>query len=52
VAAEELRGALTKLADTVAVERLKVLEEKSRWARLGPDELKEFQQLIVRKARG
>jgi DNA primase len=52
VATEELRGALTKLADTVAVERLKVLEEKSRWARLGADELKEFQQLILRKARG
>jgi hypothetical protein len=52
VAAEELRGALAKLADTVAVERLKVLEEKSRWARLGPDEIKEFQQLILRKARG
>jgi DNA primase len=52
LAADELRGALAKLADTVAVERLKVLEEKSRWTRLGPDEIKEFQQLILRKARG
>ena len=52
LAADELRGALAKLADTVAVQRLKVLEEKSRWTRLGPDELKEFQQLILRKARG
>ena len=52
LAADELRGALAKLADTVAVQRLKVLEEKSRWTRLGPEELKEFQQLILRKARG
>jgi DNA primase len=52
LAADELRGALAKLADTVAVQRLKVLEEKSRWTRLGPDEIKEFQQLILRKARG
>jgi hypothetical protein len=52
LAADELRGALAKLADTVAVERLKVLEEKSRWTRLGPEEIKEFQQLILRKARG
>jgi hypothetical protein len=51
LAAEELRGALAKLADTVAVQRLKVLEEKSRWTRLGPEELKEFQQLISRKVR-
>jgi DNA primase len=51
LATEELRGALAKLADTVAVQRLKVLEEKSRWTRLGPEELKEFQQLILRKAR-
>ena len=52
LAADELRGALAKLADTVAVQRLKVLEEKSRWTRLGPEEIKEFQQLILRKARG
>jgi DNA primase len=52
LAAEELRGALAKLADTVAVQRLKALEDKSRWTRLGPEELKEFQQLILRKARG
>jgi DNA primase len=52
LAADELRGALVKLSDTVAVKRLKALEEKSRWTRLGPEELKEFQQLILRKARG
>jgi DNA primase len=52
VAAQELHGALAKLADTVAVERLKELEEKSRWTRLSPEELKEFQELIRRKPRG
>ena len=52
VAAQELHGALAKLADTVAVERQKELEEKSRWTRLSPEELKEFQELIVRKTRG
>ena len=52
VAAQELHGALAKLADTVSVQRLKVLEEKSRWTRLSPEELKEFQELIVRKTRG
>ena len=52
VAAQELHGALAKLADTVAIQRLKVLEEKSRWTRLSPEELKEFQELIVRKGRG
>ena len=52
VAAQELHGALAKLADTVSVQRQKVLEEKSRWTRLSPEELKEFQDLIVRKTRG
>ena len=52
IAAQELHGALVKLADTVAIQRLKVLEEKSRWTRLSPEELKEFQELIVRKSRG
>ena len=52
VAAQELHGALAKLADTVAVERQKELEEKSRWTRLSPEELKEFQELIRRKPRG
>ena len=52
VAAQELHGALAKLADTVAVQRLKALEEKSRWTRLSPEELKEFQELTVRKTRG
>jgi DNA primase len=52
LAAEELHGALGKLAATVAVQRLKALEEKSRWTRLGPEELKEFQELILQRARG
>ena len=52
LAVEELHGALGKLAATVAVQRLKVLEEKSRWTRLGPEELKEFQELILQRARG
>jgi DNA primase len=52
VAAQELHGALAKLADTVATQRLKALEEKSRWTRLNPEELKEFKELIVRKGRG
>ena len=51
VAAQELHGALVKLADTVATQRLKDLEEKSRWTRLSPEELKEFQELILRKGR-
>ncbi|HVW68048.1 MAG TPA: DNA primase [Steroidobacteraceae bacterium] len=51
LAAGELREALVKLADTVAVERMKALEDKSRWTRLDPEELKEYQELIVRKAR-
>jgi hypothetical protein len=34
----------------VALERLKELEEKSRWGRLGADELLEFQRLMSRKA--
>ena len=52
LAAGELHGALGKLAATVAVQRLKALEEKSRWTRLGPEELKEFQELILQRARG
>ena len=52
VAAQELHGALAKLADTVSTQRLKALEEKSRWTRLNPEELKEFQELILRKGRG
>jgi len=52
VAAQELRGALVKLAATVTARRLEALEEKSRWTRLDPEELKEFQELILRKARG
>ena len=44
-AAGELRGALVKLATTVAAQRLEALEEKSRRTRLEPQELKEFQEL-------
>jgi DNA primase len=48
-AAGELRGALVKLAATVAARRLEALEEKSRRMRLEPEELKEFQELMLRK---
>jgi DNA primase len=51
-AAGELRGALLKLAATVAERRLEALEDKSRRTRLEPEELKEFQELMLRKARG
>jgi DNA primase len=51
-AAGELRGALVKLAATVAARRLEALEEKSRKMRLEPEELKEFQELMLRRARG
>jgi DNA primase len=51
-AAGELRAALAKLAATAGQERLKALEEKSRWTRLAPEELKEFQELMLQKARG
>jgi len=50
-AAGELRGALIKLEATVAARRLEALEDKSRRMRLEPEELKEFQQLMLRKAR-
>ena len=50
-AAGELRGALIKLEATVAARRLEALEDKSRRTRLEPEELKEFQQLMLRKAR-
>jgi DNA primase len=51
-AAGELRGALLKLAATVAERRLEALEDKSRRTRLEPEELKEFQELMLRKPRG
>jgi hypothetical protein len=51
-AAGELRGALVKLAATVAARRLEALEEKSRRMRLEPQELREFQELMLQKARG
>jgi DNA primase len=51
-AAAELRAALVKLASTVAARRLEALEEKSRKMRLEPQELKEFQELMLKRARG
>ncbi len=51
-AAGELRGAMAKLAATVSARRLEALEEKSRRMRLEPQELKEFQELMLKKARG
>jgi DNA primase len=47
----ELRGALAKLEATVAERRLEALEDKSRRIRLEPEELKEFQELMLKKAR-
>jgi len=47
----ELRGALAKLETTVSERRLEALEEKSRRMRLEPEELREFQELTLRKAR-
>ena len=55
-AAGELRGALAKLADLAAERRLEALETKIRAGSLAPNELEEFQRLIVklghRDARG
>jgi DNA primase len=55
-AAGELRAALGKLADLVVARRLEALEEKSRSTRLEPEELLEFQRLMLhrvpRDARG
>jgi DNA primase len=55
-AAGELHGALAELAHRVVMGRLKALEEKSRSARLEPEELAEFQRLMSilapRDARG
>jgi hypothetical protein len=52
----ELRAALGKLADLVVARRLEALEEKSRSTRLEPEELLEFQRLMLhrvpRDARG
>jgi DNA primase len=47
-AAGEFRAALVKLADQAAGKRLEALEAKSRSGRLEPNELVEFQQLIVK----
>jgi DNA primase len=55
-AAGELRAALEKLADRTAGRRLQALEAKSRTGTLAPNELEEFQRLIMklghRDARG
>ena len=55
-AAGELRGALAKLADLAAERRLEALETKIRAGSLAPQELEEFQRLILklghRDARG
>jgi DNA primase len=55
-AAGELRAALGKLADLVVARRLEALEQKSRSTRLEPEELLEFQRLMLhrmpRDARG
>jgi DNA primase len=55
-AAGELRAALGKLAYLVVARRLEALEEKSRSTRLEPEELQEFQRLMLyrvpRDARG
>jgi DNA primase len=50
-ASGELRGALAKLEATVAERRLKALEDKSLTMRLEPAELKEYQDLMQKKAR-
>jgi DNA primase len=49
-AAGELHAALAKLADRVASRRLEALVAKSRNARLEPDELQEFQRLMLLQA--
>jgi len=46
----ELRAALGKLADLVVARRLEALEEKSRSTRLEPEELLEFQRLMLHRA--
>jgi DNA primase len=55
-AARELHGALAELAHRVVAARLKALEEKSLSNRLEPEELAEFQRLMLilapRDARG
>ncbi len=48
-AAGELHGALAELAHRVIEGRLKQLEEKSRSTRLEPEELQEFQRLMLHK---
>jgi DNA primase len=47
-AAGELRGALAKLADLAAERRLEALETKIRSGSLAPNELEEFQRLIIK----
>jgi DNA primase len=50
-AAGELRAALVKLADQAAGRRLEALEAKSRTGSLAPDEIKEFQRLMMKLTR-
>jgi DNA primase len=50
-AAGELRAALVKLADQAAGRRLEALEAKSRTGNLAPDEIKEFQRLMMKLTR-
>jgi hypothetical protein len=50
-AAGELRAALVKLADQAAGRRLEALEAKSRAGSLAPDEIKEFQRLMMKLTR-
>jgi len=47
----EVQAILVKLAATVTARRLEALEEKSRWTRLDSQELKEFQELMLRRPR-
>ncbi len=49
-AALELKATLAKLAEQAVERRLEALEARSRTARLGDEELKEFQALMRRKA--
>jgi len=46
----ELRAALAKLAERVLARRLEALELKSRTMRLDPEELMEFQRLMMQRA--
>lgn len=47
-ASAEFKASLARLAERSFVKRLELLEEKSRTARLDPEEMQEFQRLIGR----